>query len=402
VKVGALGSSCILRSLRDLNFYSGRSPEPEVPPLKTGAILPVITFGALLVVAGCGKSAPKAAAAGMPAMPVHTITVQAQPVAQSDEYVATIRSRRSATINPQVSGNITRILVHSGEHVRAGQPLIDIDPSKQEATVASQAATVQQQLAVFNYDKTEFDREKKLYADGIVSKDAFEQAQQAYGSSRANYESAVETLHTQQQELGYYHIAAPFSGVIGDIPVHIGDYVSPTTMLTTDDANGDLEAYIYVPTERASEVRTGLPVQILDGAGNTIDTTTIDFVSPQVDDALQGILVKAPVHSRQLRNLQLVEARIVWGTAPHQLVPVLAVSRLGGQAFVFTVRSAGARKFVAHQQAITLGTTVGNDYAVLNGLNNGDQVIVSGTQFLVEGAPVIPMPAGPAAAHAGS
>lgn len=387
-----------------MSFHSGQRPVPEVALLKTGAVLPVVTFTALALVAGCGKSQPTQAAA-FPAMPVHTITVQAQPVAQSDDYVATIRSRRSATINPQVSGNITRILVQSGEHVRAGEPLMEIDPIKQEATVASQAATAQQKLALYNLDKTEYDREQKLFADGIVSKDALDQAEQAYSNSKADYDSSVATLHTQQQELGYYHVAAPFSGVIGDIPVHIGDYVTPTTMLTTDDANGDLEAYIYVPTESASQVRTGLRVQILDGAGKPVDTTAIDFVSPQVDNALQGILVKAPVHSSQLRNLQLVEAQVVWGTAPHPVVPVLAVSRLGGQAFVFTVQNAGANKFMAHQQAITLGNTVGNDYAVLGGLSNGDQVIVSGTQFLVDGAPIIPLPAGPPAtapARAGS
>lgn len=364
--------------------------------MKTGRVFPVLALSALLA-AGCSKSKPQAAAGGIPALPVQTVTVAAQPVPQSDEYVATIKSRHSATINPQVSGNITRILVHSGEHVRPGQLLMDIDPSKQEATVASQAATAQQKRALYDYDKTEYDRERKLFADGIVSKDALDQAEQAYANSKADYESAVATLHTQQEELGYYHVAAPFSGTIGDIPVHIGDYVTPTTLLTTDDANGDLEAYIYVPTERASEVRTGLPVQILDGAGNPIETTAIDFVSPQVDDALQGILVKAPVHSSELRNLQLVEARVIWGTTPHPVVPVLAVSRIGGQAFVFTVHDAGNHKYVAHEQAITLGNTVGNDYAVLGGLNNGDRVIVSGTQMLVDGAPIIPMPAAPPA-----
>lgn len=372
--------------------------------MKTGAVLPILSLSALLALAGCDKSHPKAAAAGFQALPVQTITVKAQPVAQSDEYVATIRSRRSATINPQVSGNITRILVHSGEHVRTGQPLMEIDPTKQAATVASQAATAQQKQALYNLDKTEYERERKLFADGIVSKDALDQAQQAYANSRADYEASVATLHTQQEELGYYHVAAPFSGVIGDIPVHVGDYVSPTTMLTTDDANGDLEAYIYIPTEHASQVRNGLQVQILDSAGNPIETTAIDFVSPQVDNSLQGILVKAPVHSSQLRNQQFVETRVIWGTAPHPVVPVLAVSRLGDQAFVFTVQNKGPKQFVAHQQAITLGATVGNSYAVLNGLNNGDQVIVSGTQMLVDGAPIIPLPpmAAAAPARAGS
>ena len=355
--------------------------------------------------AGCGKSKAQAPAAAMQALPVQTLTVQAQPVPQSDEYVATIKSRRSATINPQVSGNITSIAVHSGEFVHAGQTLMTLDDSTQEATVASQAATVQQKLAVYKYDQLQYDRDQKLFASGIISKDALEQAEQAYGNSKADYDSSVATLHMQQKQLAFYRIAAPFSGIVGDVPVHVGDYASPTTMLTTVDQNRDLEAYIYIPTARASEIRTGLPVQILDGAGNVIDSTAIDFVSPQVDDALQGILVKAPVHSKALRNQQLVETRVIWGTAPHPVVPVLAVSRLGGQAFVFVAQSAGKGKFVAHQQAVTLGSTVGNDYAVLSGLNNGDMLIVSGTQFLVDSMPVIPMPAMPppaAAPHSGT
>lgn len=347
-------------------------------------------------VAGCNKSQPQTAAgAKMQALPVQTLTVAEAPVPQSDQYVATIKSRRSATINPQVSGNITKILVHSGDHVTPGQLLMQIDPSKQEATVASQAATEQQKLAVYQYNQLQVARQRKLFAAGIISKDALDQAEQAYANSKADYESAAASDKMQQQELGYYRITAPFDGIVGDIPVHIGDYVTTTTLLTTVDENKDLEAYIYIPTERASEVHTGLGVQILDNSGKPVENTSIDFVSPQVDDALQGILVKAPVHSPKLRNDQLVKARVVWGVSPRPVVPVLAVTRLGGQAFVYVATSAGSGKFVAHQQPVDLGDTVGNDYAVLSGLANGDKVIVSGTQMLMDGMPVIPMPAGP-------
>ncbi|MGB7136817.1 MAG: efflux RND transporter periplasmic adaptor subunit, partial [Acidobacteriaceae bacterium] len=119
------------------------------------------------------------------------------------------------------------------------------------------------------------------------------------------------------------------------------------------------------------------------------------FISPQVDDQLQGILVKAPVHSSLLRNEQLVKARVVWNMTSKPIVPVLAVTRLGGQAFVYVAENAGPGKFVAHQQAVDLGETVGNNYAVLSGLDNGEKVIVSGTQMLMDGMPIIPMPAGP-------
>lgn len=331
----------------------------------------------------------------MQALPVQTLTVADQPVPRSDQYVATIKSRRSATINPQVSGTLTRILVHSGDHVSAGQPLMQIDPAKQEATVAAQAATEQQKLALYNYDKLQVERQRKLYADGIISKDALDQAEQAYQNSKADYQSATATRKTQEQELGYYKIAAPFDGVIGDIPVHVGDYVTPSTMLTTLDENKDLEAYIYVPTDRASELHSGLGVQIVDNSSKPIEKTSIDFISPQVDNALQGILVKAPVHSPLLRNDQLVKARIIWSVSPKPVVPVLAVNRIGGQAFVYVAKSAGNGKFLAHEQPVDLGETVGNDYAVLSGLASGDKVIVSGTQMLMDGMPIVPMPAGP-------
>ena len=336
----------------------------------------------------------------MQAMPVQTLTVAAAPVPTSDEYVATIKSRRSATINPQVDGNLTQILVHSGDHVRSGQLLMQIDPAKQQATVAAQTATEQQKLAVYKYNQQQIERQRKLFSEGIISKDANDQAEQAYANSKADYEAAVASRQEQEKQLAYYRVVAPFDGVVGDIPVHVGDYVTSSTMLTTVDENKDLEAYIYIPTERAAAVRRGLGVQIDDNDGKPIENTSIDFVSPQVDNQLQGILVKAPVHSGTLRNAQLVKARVVWGMTDKPVIPVLAVTRLGGQAFVYVAQDAGSGKFVAHQQAISLGDTMGNNYAVLSGLTDGEKVIVSGTQFLMDGMPVVPLPSGPPPAGA--
>jgi len=202
----------------------------------------------------------------------------------------------------------------------------------------------------------------------------------------------VATTQSQKKQLGYYHIAAPFDGIVGDVPVHLGDYVSPTTMLTTVDENRDLEAYIYIPTERVTQIRKGLPVVILDNQEHELERTAIDFVSPQVDNGLQGILAKAPVKAdlSRIRNLQQIKARVIWTTSSIPVVPVLAVSRLGGQTFVYVATNEGG-KYVAKQRPITVGDTVGNNYAVKSGLQNGDKVIVSGIQFLIDGAPVQPL-----------
>ena len=328
----------------------------------------------------------------MQALPVQTVAVSLAPVPQSSEYVATIKSRRSATLQPQVDGRLTEINVRSGDHVKAGQAIMSIDPLHQQASVDSQRATERQKKAVYDYNTAQLERQKRLFEAGIISRDLFEQAQRSYDDSKADYESAVASRKTQEAQLAYYTVVAPYDGVIGDIPVHIGDYVSPTTLLTTVDENKDLEAYIYVPTERTSQARMGLEVDVLDTSGNMLEKSKIDFISPQVDNTLQGILVKAPVHfgREMLRNSQLVKARVIWSTAPMAVVPVLAVTRQGGQSFVFVAKQQNGM-FIATQIPVTLGETVGNSYSVTSGLNAGDRVIVSSTQFLVNNMPVQPL-----------
>jgi RND family efflux transporter MFP subunit len=324
---------------------------------------------------------------------VQTSTVALTPVPQSSEYVATIKSRRSATLQPQVDGRLTAIDAHSGDHVKAGQVIMTIDPLHQQASVDSATATERQKKALYDYNTSEIERQKKLFEAGITSRDVYEQAQQAYANAKADYESSSAASKTQAEQLAYYTVRAPFDGVVGDIPVHVGDYVSSTTMLTTVDENKELEAYIYIPTERGSQVRMGLPVDLLDTNENLLEKTKIDFISPQVDSTLQGILVKAPVSASPeiLRNAQLVKAKVIWSTAPMAVVPVLAVMRQGGQSFVFVAQQQNGH-WSAHQVAVTLGDTVGNSYSVTSGLNAGDNVIVSSTQFLVNGMPVMLLP----------
>src|ERR1700680_518574 len=258
----------------------------------------VLFVGLLALVAvtgsGCGKTEAKDPAPQP--LPVNTQTVNLTPVARVDEYVATVKSRRSASIQPQVDGTLTKILVTSGDHVRAGQVLMTIDPLKQQATVDQQRSTEAQKKAILNYNKAEVDRQKGLFEGGVTSKQNYDYAVQAYENSKADWESSQAARATQEHQLAYYHLTAPFAGIVGDIPVHIGDYVSPQTLLTTVDENAELEAYIYIPTERASEIRPGLPVQIVTSSGETIEKTKINFISQQVDNGLQGVLVKAPIH----------------------------------------------------------------------------------------------------------
>ena len=354
------------------------------------AVFLFVLSATLLFTSGCAKTEAKQPAAQP--LPVKVETVDLSPVPRTDEYVATVKSRRSASIQPQVDGTLTKILVKSGDRVRAGQVLMRIDPLKQQATVEQQRSTQAQKKATFDYNQTEVERQRKLYEGGVTSKQNYDYALQAYQNSKADLEATQAAVATQERQLAYYSLTAPFNGIVGDVPVHVGDYVSQQTLLTTVDENAELEAYIYIPTERAADIRMGLPVEIVKSSGEPIEKTQIEFISQQVDNALQGVLVKAPVHSPidRFRNSQLVKALVVWSTAPAPTVPVLAVTRIGGQSFVY-VAAAGDNGTVAKQRAVTLGDTIGNDYAVTSGLNAGDKVIVSGIQFLIDGVPVRPI-----------
>jgi RND family efflux transporter MFP subunit len=153
-----------------------------------------------------------------------------------------------------------------------------------------------------------------------------------------------------------------------------------------------LEAYVYVPVERSSQLKMNMPVQILDSTGKVLSDTRVTFISPQVDNTTQTVLVKAriPNSNDALRQSQFIRARLVWGTRQSPEVPILAVTRLAGQYFAFVAEPQNGGAFVAKQKPLTIGETVGNNYEVREGLKPGDKVIVSGTQFLVDGVPVIP------------
>jgi RND family efflux transporter MFP subunit len=323
-------------------------------------------------------------------MPVQVRIAQAEKIPDVTEYLSILKSRHSATINPQVEGQVTKIFVKSGDHVRAGTPLLQIDPLKQQATVGSQEATVLAQEATVRYAQVQLDREKKLFEAGVVPKQELDNAQTTYDAALAQLRALEHQVAQQKVELHYYTVTAPMDGIVGDIPVRMGDRVAVTTLLTTVDEPGALEAYIYVPADRARDLRLGVPVHLIDETRNGLADTRITFISPQVDTETQTVLVKAMVENRdsRLRVAQQVRAQVVWGTHEGTVIPILAVTRINGQFFAFLAVTEG-KSTVARQRLLKVGDTIGNDYAVLEGVKPRDHIIVSGLQFLQDGAPVV-------------
>ncbi len=342
---------------------------------------------AALIGAACRGGAPQGPP---PGAPVKVEVAKTANVEDSTEYVADLRSRNSTAVMPQVEGQITEIFVRAGEHVAADAPLMQIDPAKQAATLKSQEDLLQAKRAALAYARAQYERMNGLAGQGISSQQDLDTAHNAFEAAEADLRSTEAQVREQQVQLHYYTVKAPRDGIVGDIPVRVGDRVTVATQLTTVDQPGGLEAYIYVPVERSAQLKPGTPVHIVDAAGATLAETRVTFVSPQVDTQTQTVLAKARLDdAKGLRPAQFIRARVVWSTHEAPVVPVLAVSRIAGQYFAFVAEPKDGG-LVARQRQVRVGDIVGNDYVVLDGIKAGERVVVSGTQFVQDGAPIAP------------
>lgn len=347
------------------------------------------------LLAGCGGSG--GAPHPPPAMPVKIETVRAVSLRDATDYVATLRSRQSVQVQPLVEGHISKILVSSGQDVQPRTELIQIDPSRQQAAVNSQRALHQADLASLELARKQFGRIEQLFKRGASTRQDFDQAQNELRRAEAAVQATGAQTRAQSVELRYYSVVAPVAGTVGDIPVRVGDLVTPQTVLTTLDDNKALEVYVEVPLERAAALKTGAPVEILNADDKVAAQSTVTFVSPRADPATQMVLVKASVDNRdgKLRAGQFVRVRMIWRQYQGLAVPVLSVLRRAGQPFVWVASDGGGGALTASLRPVELGPIQGQSYPVVRGLAARDRVVTSGVQKLRPGARVQPMPGSP-------
>jgi RND family efflux transporter MFP subunit len=344
-----------------------------------------------LVAVAC--DAPKAARPGLGPLPAAVERLVQQSVPEFDEYLASVTSRRAITLFPQVSGYVRAIRAKSGDKVVRGRVLVDIDPGPQVATLESLQATLANKRAALSYAAKEDQRSRALVAAGVLSRLDYDQRHNALLTAEADVRAATAQVRAQADQLQFYRVSAPTEGVLGDVPVKIGDYVGPQTRLTSISQAHFVEAYIYVPVAKANAIKPEANVELLDDRGRALCREHPSFVSPDVSVETQTVLVKAVCPNKgSLRSSEVVRARVIWEERPGVTVPISAVTRLSGQYFAF-VAVRGPKGTIARQRAITVGGMRGNDFVVREGLRPGMEVVVSNIQKMRDGTPIRPLPA---------
>ncbi|MEB3210042.1 MAG: efflux RND transporter periplasmic adaptor subunit [Leptolyngbyaceae bacterium] len=373
-------------------------------------------------------------------VPVTLDTLEQETVTISSGFVGTLDAQRGVVLKPEVDGQITRIYVSPGQSVSAGELIVELSPDRSQAELGAARASVgaaqallansqaqlraaesnlvsaqsevrlqEDELERFQFlvnegaqSQQELDVVQRDYEAAIADRDAAEDQVEAAVAAEAQAEASLSQARSEaaavQSDFEDTQIAAPIDGIVGDFPIKLGDFVEVGDELTTITQNETLELELSVPIERQDELRVGLPVQLRRFSGDDLQIDgRLSFVSPLVDAATQSVLVKAIFQnaSGRLQDDQRVEAFIIWEEVPGVMVPASAVSRLGGQTFIFVAEpqpdaAEGEPQWVARQRLVTLGQIQDNSYHVLEGLEPGDQIVTTGILNLSDGAPIQP------------
>ena len=215
---------------------------------KKGAAVALLAVTA----AACNRGqTPPPGAQGMPPTAVELAVAAAKPIEDASEYVATLKSLHSTTIQPQIDGQITQIFVKSGDRVTQGAPLMQIDPRRQQAAVSSQEAERASKEANVNYAR------QQAAARGRAARRPARSASRSWSRPRRRCSTAEADLkalqaQVQQQEvqLRYYTVAAPTAGIVGDVPVRVGNQVTPHDAADDDRSERDARG-VRVGADRA-------------------------------------------------------------------------------------------------------------------------------------------------------
>jgi len=346
----------------------------------------------------CGPEMPKLTNSSF-----ETMTVKKSDIELPYKFSARMKGQNDVTVTPQVSGQLMKICVTEGQKVKQGQTLFIIDSRNAQLELEAAQANLQAALAQENSAKLEYESNKNLFEKKIVSTYMLNNSENSYKQAQAAVAQARAAVNRAKVNLGFCTITANVSGIIGEIPVRVGDQVSPMTQLTILSGNTTMYAEFSVTEAiveamvkegvKATEVEkfiANLPpatfvmkngteypqkgrVISLTGVVNTETgslTCKVSFPNPEghLYSGIQGTIV-----------MPFAEEGVI-------IVPQFAVVRLQDKAQVYKVKADSTATAI---DVTTEDTGNGKDFIVTSGLNEGDQIVTTGANNVTEGQKVL-------------
>ena len=332
-----------------------------------------------------------------------TLTIEKQDIIVPMKFSARMKGQNDVTITPQVSGQLTKICVTEGQQVKQGQTLFVIDQRNAQLELEAAQANLQAALAQENSAKLEYDSNKNLFDKKIVSSYMLNNSENAYKQAQAAVAQAQAAVNRAKVNLGFCTITATVSGVIGEIPVRVGDQVSPMTQLTMLSGNTNMYAEISV-TEAIVEamVKEGVKASDLEKELGKLPPATfvmkngteyphkgrIISLTGIVNATTGSLTAKVSFPNPDGHLYSGVQGTVVMNFAEKDVfvIPQNAVVRLQDKSLVYKVQSDSTATAI---DVTTEDTGNGHDFIITSGLNAGDRIVTIGANNVTEGQKVL-------------
>jgi membrane fusion protein (multidrug efflux system) len=306
--------------------------------------------------------------------PVEVTTALAvvKPLGLAIEAVGTARANEAAEVTSKTSNIVTAIRFTEGSQVKAGDVLVELDSAEARASLAEAEAALAD-------SERQYARSRDLAASQALSASALDQLEAQLKANRARVEAA-------RARLADTTIRAGFSGRTGFRRVSVGTVVNPGTVITTLDDTSVIKLDFTIPETYLFAVRKGLPIKASSTGvrGRTFEGAITNFDS-RIDPVTRSIVVRAEIPNPDgaLRPGMFMTVTLQGDVTPALVVPEASIVPEQGRTYVFVVEGR-----TAHRREVTIGRRQPGEVEILSGLQEGERVVVDGTQNLQNGSPV--------------
>ncbi|MBO4430524.1 MAG: efflux RND transporter periplasmic adaptor subunit [Bacteroidaceae bacterium] len=332
-----------------------------------------------------------------------TMTVKKSDIEVPYKFSARMKGQNDVTVTPQVSGQLVKICVTEGQQVKQGQTLFVIDQRNAQLELEAAQANLQAALAQENSAKLEYESNKNLFDKKIVSSYMLSNSENSYKQAQAAVAQARASVNRAKVNLGFCTITASVSGIIGEIPVRVGDQVSPMTQLTMLSGNTTMYAEFSV-TEGIVESMVQEGVKASDLEKHIANLPEATFVMKNgteyphkghvisltgiVNAATGSLTSKVSFPNPDGHLYSGIQGTVVMNFAEKGVivVPQNAVVRLQDKSLVYKVQ---ADSIATAVDVTTEDTGNGKDFIVTSGLKVGDKIVTTGANNVTEGQKVL-------------
>lgn len=353
-----------------------------------------------VTLASCGKKGGGMPNFGDNEFAVRTIGTQSADMQTT--YPATIKGIQDVQVSPKVSGFVTRVLVHEGQTVSAGQVMFVIDSETYRAAVRQAQASVNTARSQANTARLTYENNKKLFDQKIIGQYELSTSQNSYATAQAAVAQAQAALASAQETLSWCTVKAPAAGVVGSLPFKVGALVSPQSVLTTVSNISTMEVFfsmsesdVLALTKSAGSVAAAISelpavkLQLADGTlynhpgkvvkmSGVIDTSTGSYSLIAHFSNPEKLLKSGGAGSIVIPNFN--SSAIV--------IPQEATSQVQDKVFVYLV---GKDNKVKYTEIQINPENDGKTFIVTSGLHAGDRIVTKGISKLADGMDIKPI-----------